>query len=122
MLHDLGTCDRAILVHMTHDEHGNLLFFGNCQQTRGALLHLTDRTGRGRDIHATHGLDGVNDHKIRLFLFNQAADLIHVVFCRQKDVVLRYLQPCGAQFDLPDRFLSGDIQHAVLVRDGTAQL
>ena len=122
MLHDLGTCDRAILVHMTHDEHGNLLFFGNCQQPRGALLHLTDCTGRGRDIHATHGLDGVNDHKIRLFLFNQAADLIHVVFCRQKDVVLRYLQPCGAQFDLPDRFLSGDIQHAVLVRDGTAQL
>ena len=122
MLHDLGTCDRAILVHMTHDEHGDLLLFSYCQQPRGTLLHLTDCTGRGRDIHAAHGLDGVNDHKIRLFLFNQAADLIHVVFCRQKDVVLRYLQPCGAQFDLPDRFLSGDIQHAVLVGDCPTQL
>ena len=122
MLHDLGACDRTILVHMTHDEHRNLLLFGDCQQTRGALLHLTDCTGRGRDIHAAHGLDGVDDHKIRLFFFNQSADLVYVIFSRQKDVVLRYLQPRCTQLDLPDRLLTGDIQNAVLVGDGTAQL
>ena len=70
MLHDLGACDRAILVHMTHDEHGDLLLFSYRQQPRGTLLHLTDCTGRGRDIHAAHGLDGVNDHKVWLFFFD----------------------------------------------------
>ena len=122
MLHDLGACNRTILVHVTHDKHGNFLLFGDCQQPRGALLHLTDCAGRGRDIHAAHGLDRVDDHKVRLFLFDQTADLIHVIFRRQKDVILRYLQPRCTQLDLPDRLLAGDIQYAVLVGDGTAQL
>ena len=122
MFHDLGACNCAVLVHMTHDKHGNLLLFGYRQQPGGTLLHLTDRAGRGRDIHAAHGLDGVNDHKVRLFFFDQTADLIHVIFRRQKDVILRYLQPRCTQLDLPDRLLAGDIQYAVLVGDGAAQL
>ena len=122
MFHDLGACNCAILVHMTHDKHGNLLLFGYRQQPGSAFLHLTDRARRGRDIHAAHGLDGVDDHKIRLFLFDQTANLVYVVFRRQKDVILRYLQPCCPQLDLPDRLLASDIQHAVLIGDGTAQL
>ena len=122
MLHNLWTCDCAILVHVTHDEHGNFLLFGDCQQPGSTFLHLTDRAGRGGNVHTAHGLDGVDDHKLRLFLFNQTADLIYIVFCRQKDVILRYLQPRSAQLDLPDRFLAGDIQHTVLVGDRTAQL
>ena len=122
MFHDLGACNCAVLVHMTHDKHGNLLLFGYRQQPGGTLLHLTDRAGRGRDIHAAHGLDGVDDHKIRFFFFDQAAYLIHIVLCRQKDVILRYLQPRCPQLDLPDRLLASDIQHAVLIGDGTAQL
>ena len=122
MLHDLRACNCTVLIHMTHNEHGDLLLFGDCQQPGSALLHLTDRTGRGRDIHAAHGLDGVDDYKIRLFLFNQTADLVYVVFRRQKDVILRHFQPRCPQLDLPDRFLASDIQHAVLIGDGTAQL
>ena len=93
MLHDLRACNRAILVYMAHNEHGNLLLFCHSQQPGCALLHLTDRTGRGRDVHAAHGLDRIDDHKVWLFLFNQAADLIHVIFRRQKNVVLWHLQP-----------------------------
>ena len=122
MLHDLRACNCAILVHVTHDEHGNLLLFGHRQQPCSTLLHLTDCAGRGRNVHAPHGLDRVDDHKVRLFLFNQSADLVHIVFRRQKDVVLWYLQPRSTQLDLPDRLLTSDIQYAVLVRDGTAQL
>ena len=122
MLHDLRACNCTVLIHMTHNEHGNLLLFSYRQQPGGTLLHLTDRAGRGRDIHAAHGLDGVDDHKIRLFFFDQTADLIHVIFRRQKDVILRYLQPRCTQLDLPDRLLAGDIQYAVLVGDGAAQL
>ena len=101
MLHDFGAGNGTVLVHMTHDEHGDLLFLRNSQQTRRALLDLADCTGRRRDVHTAHGLDGVDDHKVRFFLFDQAADLVHVVFGYQIDVLLRDLEPRGTQLDLP---------------------
>ena len=122
MFHDLGAGDRAIFVDMTDNKHRNLLLFGNCQQTSRAFLDLTDRTGRGRNIHAAHGLDGVDDDQFRLFLFDQSTDLIHVIFCGQIDILLRDFEPCGAQFDLTHRLFTGDIQNCVLVRNCTAQL
>ena len=67
-------------------------------------------------------LDEGDDHKVRFFLFDQAADLIHVVFSCQKNVVLRHLQTGCTQLDLPHRFLAGDIQHAVPVGNSTTQL
>ncbi len=39
-----------------------------------------------------------------------------------EDVILRHFQPGSAQLDLPHRFLASDIQNAVLVGNGTAQL
>ena len=122
MLHDLGACNGSVFVDMAHNEHGDLLLFGYRQQTGGALLDLTDRTGRGRKIHTAHRLDRVDDYKLRLFLFNQAADLVHIVLRSKIDVLLRHFQPCSTQFDLTDRFLTRDIQNRMLVGDGTAEL
>ena len=31
VLHDLGSCNGTVLVHMAHDKHGDLLLFGNGQ-------------------------------------------------------------------------------------------
>ena len=122
MLHDFGASNGTILVDMADDEHRDLLLFGHGKQPGRALLDLTDRAGRGRDIHAAHRLDGVDDDKVRLFLFDEAADLVHVVFGSQIDILLRDLQPGRAEFHLPHRLLAGDIQHRVLVRDGPAKL
>ena len=122
MLHDLGAGNGTILVDVPHDEHGDLLLFCNGKQPGGTLLDLTDRAGRGRNVHTAHGLDGVDDHKIRLFLLDQAADLVHIVFGSQIDVFLRDLQPGGTQLDLTHRLFTGDIQDAVLVGDGSAEL
>ena len=52
----------------------------------------------------------------------QATDLVHIVFGGQKNIVLRHLQAGCTQLDLPDRFFARDIQNAVLVGNGTAQL
>ena len=101
MLHDLGAGNGTILVDMAHDEHRDLLLFGHRQQPGRTFLHLADRAGRRGDVHAAHGLDGVDDHKVRFFLFDQAADLVHVVFGYQIDVLLRDLEPRGTQLDLP---------------------
>ena len=57
-----------------------------------------------------------------LFLFDQAADLVHIVLRCKIDVLLRHFQPCSTQFDLTDRFLTRDIQNRMLVGDGTAEL
>ena len=107
---------------MAHDEHRDLLLFGHCQQPGRAFLHLADRAGRRGDVHAAHGLDGVDDHKVRFFLFDQAADLVHVIFGYQIDVLLRDLEPRSTQLDLPHRLFPRNIQNRVLVGDGTAEL
>ena len=91
MLHDFGARNGTVLVDMADNEHRDLLLFGHGKQPGRALLDLTDRAGRGRDIHAAHRLDGVDDDKVRLFLFDEAADLVHVVFGGQIDILLRDL-------------------------------
>ena len=122
MLHDLRACDSAVLVDMAHDKHRDLLLFGDGQQAGRTLFHLTDRAGRRRDVHAPHGLDGVDDDQFRLFFLDEAADLVYVIFCRQIDVILRDFQAGRTQFDLTDGLFARDIQHRVLVGDGTAEL
>jgi hypothetical protein len=67
-------------------------------------------------------MDGVDDHKVRFFLFDQATDLVHIVFGGQKNIVLRDLQAGCTQLDLSDRFFARDIQNAMLIGNGTAQL
>ena len=122
MLHDLRACDSAVLVDMAHDKHRDLLLLGDGQQAGRTLFHLTDRAGRRRDVHAPHGLDGVDNDQFRLFFLDEAADLVYVVFCRQKDVILRDFQAGRTQLDLTDGLFARDIQHRVLVGDGTAEL
>ena len=107
---------------MAHDKHRDLLLFCHRQQACCALLDLTDRAGGGRDIHAPHGLDRVDDNKVRFFLFNQAADLVHIVLGRKEDVILRYFQAGRPQLHLPYRLLARDIEHTVLVGNCAAQL
>ena len=122
VLHDLGAGNGAVLIHVPHQEHGDLLLFGHRQQTGGALLHLADRAGGRRNVRTAHGLDRVDDHEVWLFLLNQAADLVHIVFGGKVDVVLGQIETGSPQLDLPHRLLAGDIEDGVPVRDGPAQL
>ena len=46
----------------------------------------------------------------------------YVVFCRQIDIILRDFQAGRTQLDLTDGLFARDIQHRVLVGDGTAEL
>ena len=122
MFHHLWACNGAVLVDVTHQEHGDFLLFGDGQQPGSALLHLADSAGRRRNVSAPHGLDGINDHEVGPFLFDQTADLVHVVFSCQKNIVLGNVQARCPQLHLPDRFLTGDIENGVPVRDGAAEL
>ena len=122
VFHDLGPGDGAVLVDVAHQEHGDLLLLGHCQQAGRTLLDLADGAGRGRNIGAAHGLDRVDDHKVRLLFLDQAADLVHVVLGGKVDVVLGQVKAGSPQFDLPHRLFAGDVEDGVAVRDGAAQL
>ena len=107
---------------MADHKHRDIVGFRNIQKTGGALFDLGHRAGRRVDVGAAHGLDGVDDHKPRLQLLDQAADLVHIALGCQQDVILGHVQTHRTQLDLPHRFLAGDIQHAAALGYLAAQL
>ena len=128
MFHDLGACNCAVLVHMTHDKHGNLLLFGYRQQPGGTLLHLTDRAGRRRDVHTPHGLDGVDDQEfgchfacaLQYFLKGGLAKDVDIVRIGRRIVSPAAQQTLSSHLELVRAFLSADVEYALVgnVEDG----
>ena len=71
--------------------------------------NLADRTGRGLETVGPHGLDGIDDHEIRLGRFQRREDLAEICFGCEIDRAFGDLQPLGALLDLGGRLLAGDI-------------
>ena len=71
---------------------------------------------------AAVSLTGFGWLMVKQGLTQEAADLVYIIFCRQIDVVLRDFQAGRTQLDLTDGLFARDIQHRVLVGDGTAEL
>ena len=67
-------------------------------------------------------MNRVDHHQVRPFLFDQAADLVHIVFGGQIDIVLGNVQTGSPKFYLADRFLAGDIENRIPVRNSPAEL
>ena len=122
VFHYLRAGNRAVFIHVTHNEGGDLQTFCHIQQAGGTLLHLRDAAGRSGQIRGVHGLDGVDHHQIGLVPLDQAADLVNIIFGGQQNALLRNAQPVGAQLYLPHRFLTRNIQHLKPAGDRPAQL
>ena len=85
--------------------------FATFKKRARALLDLTDRAGRRRNIRAAHRLDRIDDDQIGFHRFDQTADLVHVALGNEGDIVLGDVQADGTQLDLPHRFLARDVEH-----------
>ncbi len=62
---------------------------------------------------ADHGLDGVNDHQVRLFPGQDLCDGIQFGLAQETGIIPEGTDPVGPQFDLMQRFLAGDIEDPV---------
>ncbi len=70
------------------------------------------RAGRGFDGVEPHGLDRVDHHQAASRrLFQRRGDVAHVDGGGQLQRRVGQAEPAGAQADLVDRFLAGDVQH-----------
>ena len=100
MLQDPGTGYHALLGHMTHDENGDSQPFGGLHQQIGGFPYLADASGGGGNILPVHGLDGINDHHVRLFVFNGPPDQIQVGLTEEQKLPGDRPDPVGPHLDL----------------------
>ena len=122
VLHDFGTRNGTVFVDMADNKGRYLIRFCHIQEACRAFLDLADCAGGRRHIRAAHRLDGVDHYKIRLHLFNQPADFIHIAFRHNGDIILRHIQPNGTQLDLPYGFFARHIQNRARPAYFAAQL
>ena len=86
VLQNLRTGQRALLGDVADENDGNAARLGKAQQSRGTLAHLGNGTGRGLDVLGHDGLDGVDDDKLWLHLFDMVEDGLQLVFAEQEEV------------------------------------
>ena len=88
-----------------------------CSSTRGPAIcraHLRDGAGRGFGRSGPQGLDGIEDDEIRALLHRQRGeDVFDIRFGGELHVGFGGVEPLGAQANLGDGFLAGDIDDAV---------
>ena len=68
VLQGLRACHHTLFCHMSHDKHGDALFFSKLHKNRSHLPYLADASCRRGHLLAGHGLHGVHHHHIRLSL------------------------------------------------------
>ena len=84
---NLRTGNRATLSHVTHDKDRNAVSLGNLHQFTGNRSNLRNRPDRRFNSGRLHRLDGINDHVIRLHLFDVGPDAGHVRFWIEVEVI-----------------------------------
>ena len=85
---------------------------GMPHQLGGALAQLRDRAWRGIQGVGVEGLYRVDHHQAGPVLGQLGQDLLHRGLGQHRQVQIRQPQALGAQVDLGQRFLTGDVQRA----------
>ena len=113
MLQHARPGNRALLRHVSHEEHGAVVHLRETHDVRRAFPHLRHATRRGGNIRSVHRLNRVDHHGARLNGQHALLNDGHVVFRQHIKAAAVRAQPRSAQLDLPHRFLAGHIQHLV---------
>ncbi len=106
--------DGSRLRHVPDEERGHVHAFGEVHQRRGALAHLADRPRRALDIRTKDRLDRIDDEHVGLGLLRGGDDLFDVGFGEEQERLGRDAEALGAELDLPQRLLAGDVEHAAI--------
>ena len=113
MLQDPGSRHGTLLGHVADNKESDPGLLGQAQQDSCGLPDLGNTARRRLDAGIIHGLDGVNDHQIRLFPGQDLCDGIQFGLAQETGIVPEGADPVGPQFDLMQGFLTGDIEDPV---------
>ena len=114
MLQHLGPSDATFLGDMPHKNDDDVLLLGEPGKKRGGLADLGNGTrGRIHGLHL-HDLYGVQYYDFRTLGFNELGDDLSTGLRGDAEPVHGQLQALGAQGQLLQGFLTGDIEHTLI--------
>ena len=94
--------------------------FGKAHEHCCRFAHLRDAARRALHLRVEHGLDGVDDRKLRFFLQQCLGNVVQICLTQEPQIIAHLPDAVRTELDLPDRFLTGDIQHRVSRRGHVA--
>ena len=95
---------------MADDEGRDAVDLGHLHQATGALAHLADRAGGRFEGGGVDGLDRVDHEEGRLEFSHPVEDRFQSGLGEEIKVFGLDSEALAAQFDLPGRFLGGDVE------------
>ena len=102
--------DLPVLGDVADQQEGAAALLGEADQGLGGGAQLGDRAGRLLEPVDPHGLDRIDDHQVRrLRPVERGQDVAGRGGAGELDRRVGEAEPAGAQPDLVDRFLAGDI-------------
>ena len=111
MLEHLRSGQAALLRNMAHEEHGDALFFRHALEHCRSLAHLSQTARQPVDISRSHGLNGIDDHKLRADPLDLVQDVRDVRLARDENALRQRFESLCAQPDLSGRFFARDVQN-----------
>ena len=113
MFDDAGTGDLAVLGDMPDKDHRRAGCLRETDQRLRRAAHLADRAGRRFDKLGPHRLNGIDNDKGRALAMGECRDnILDARLGGEFDRRRRKAKPQGAQADLIDRLLAGNIDDA----------
>ena len=99
----------TVFCHMTDDKDRNSHSLCNLHQHIRRFPDLGYTARRGADLFVVHGLNRVDDGNLRLLFFHDGADDVKIRLTEQGQIFIKFSDPHGAQFDLAQGLLAGNV-------------
>ena len=112
MLKHFWSCNTALLIHVTDEEHRDPVRFGAIYECQSRLSYLSNASGCGFDHLVVYGLYRVDYHDIGLYLVCLLEDAVKICFGKNVEIFARNAEPLGAELDLTARFLARNIKNS----------
>ena len=122
MLQHLRSRNAPFLVDVPDHDDRHSLPLRLVDEGQRRLLDLRHAARRGVDGCGIDGLNGVNDHHIRLDPVGFRKNFFDVRFGQDEQVLSAHPQPPGAELELTARFLARHIQHPPALAQRIADL
>ena len=108
----LGTGNGTFLGDVAYEYDGGTALLGILEQGGCTLAYLGDGAGRGIDIVAGHGLDGIDNEEFGLHVAQVVENLFQTSFAEQEEVVGTVGYAVGTKLDLALTLFATDIEYA----------
>ena len=122
MFKHLRTRYTTVLVYMTYKKHGYLKALCHLHKCRGTFSYLHKTAGYGLKLCQLHCLYRVDYHNIGLILTHALYYSIAVGTGTDIKPVACNSQPVGTELYLTFAFLTGYVQHGLILRKTAAYL